>query len=320
MLPRTLLLTLIASSFFAFAQEKECAVEEDGKYYDLSPLKSNSDYSVKTETGREYVLNVCTRVLQEPWALDNAETVGAKYRGARSDISMGTVNTTVWVRNGNPMLMYTDGSPCSDKGPQRASTVIRFICDESVYETGEPKLLAQLPPNDDDACAFVFEWRTHVACPTSKPGSGIIAILAVIAMILLVLYIVIGVVYRRTVLGYRGLDQFPRISLIRLSDTSRYFSEFVDWLRDLRDHFRGGARDLWPRSSNSGGFRARRDGFDPLAREEEETMFRDGPDGPDPRFSIDEEDVMGPRELQNDGPPVPNKNLNGMDSSGVIRL
>jgi len=65
----------------------------------------------------------------------------------------------------------------------------------------------------------------------------------------------------------------------------------------------------------------RGDGFSPLAREEEEAMFRDGPDGPDPRFSLDEEDAAGPRELS-DGmpPPVPSKAPNGMDSGGVIRL
>jgi hypothetical protein len=27
---------------------------------------------------------------------------------------------------------------------------------------GEPKLLAELPPQDENACAFFIEWRTHV--------------------------------------------------------------------------------------------------------------------------------------------------------------
>lgn len=54
---------------------------------------------------------------------------------------------------------------------------------------GAPKLVAQLPADDDAACAFFVEWRTHVcllarrrtydanattnyqiACPTHKPG------------------------------------------------------------------------------------------------------------------------------------------------------
>lgn len=50
-------------------------------------------------------------------------------------------------------------------------------------------------------------------------------------------------------------------------------------------------------------------------------MFRDGADGPDTRFSIEEEDIQGPQEVT-DGlpPPVPNKTGNGVDTSGVIRL
>lgn len=45
---------------------------------------------------------------------------------------------------------------------------------------GEPRLIAQLPPDDESSCAFFFEWRTHVACPTKKPGSGVISILAAV--------------------------------------------------------------------------------------------------------------------------------------------
>jgi hypothetical protein len=41
-----------------------------------------------------------------------------------------------------------------------ALTVIEFVCDISVFGTGMPRLIAQLPPGDDeDACAFVLEWR-----------------------------------------------------------------------------------------------------------------------------------------------------------------
>ena len=66
----------------------------------------------------------------------------------------------------------TQGSRCKAKvGDQtteiRASSMVEFICDTSVYDSGSPRLLAQLPPGDDEvACAYVIEWRTRV-CITS---------------------------------------------------------------------------------------------------------------------------------------------------------
>ena len=30
------------------------------------------------------------------------------------------------------------------------------------WRPGEPQLVAQLPPEDDDACAFFVEWKTKV--------------------------------------------------------------------------------------------------------------------------------------------------------------
>jgi hypothetical protein len=77
-------------------------------------------------------------------------------------------NQTLSLTESGPRLTLTDGSYCktsSDETIQkmRASTVINFICDMSTFGTGTPRLIAQLPPNDENAaCAFYFEWNTHV--------------------------------------------------------------------------------------------------------------------------------------------------------------
>lgn len=45
----------------------------------------------------------------------------------------------------------------------RASALVEFVCDMSIFGPGTPRLLAQLPPGDDEAgCAYVIEWKTHV--------------------------------------------------------------------------------------------------------------------------------------------------------------
>ncbi|KAF8514281.1 mannose-6-phosphate receptor binding domain-containing protein [Gautieria morchelliformis] len=309
----------VASCYVALGQQPECTAEENGQYYDLTPLRSKAtDYEFTSDTGRIFKLNVCAAVNSEPWKMPNPASVGAFYRGAHSDVSIGTVNTSLRIKDSHPLLVLTDGAPCGENNNLHAATAVRFICDNDVFGVGSPQLVAQLPPDDESSCAFFFEWRTHVACPTAAPsGKGsVIAILAAVALILLLSYIVAGVLYRRFALGYRGFDQFPRISLIPISALPHSFADILDWFRDIRDHIRGGASDLWPRSNvnggpHSGGWTRRHDGFSALAREEEEAMFRDGPDGPDPRFSVeDEADLDGARELVDSNPPVPAEHAN----------
>ena len=85
--------------------------------------------------------------------------------------------TGVWYRKDNQTLslvesghrlVLTDGSYCktsSDETIQkiRASTVIDFVCDMAIFGSGTPRLIAQFPPIDENAaCAFYFEWKTHV--------------------------------------------------------------------------------------------------------------------------------------------------------------
>lgn len=81
------------------------------------------------------------------------------------------------------MSIMTGGSECPNARGMYASSAIRFICDTSVFGSGtwtvrrgyrnmnpeltttpgKPELVAQLPPDDSEACAFFFEWRTHVS-------------------------------------------------------------------------------------------------------------------------------------------------------------
>jgi len=99
--------------------------------------------------------------------------------------------------------VLSDGSSCkapdgSDLG-LKASTIIEFICDTSIFGTGQPRLVGQLPPGDDDiGCFYVIQWGTHVsdssvlvkyilaqgiqfACPKGEDGGvwGFFSILAV---------------------------------------------------------------------------------------------------------------------------------------------
>jgi cation-dependent mannose-6-phosphate receptor len=67
-------------------------------------------------------------------------------------------------------MVFSDGSKCKTSQGEttdiRASTVVDFVCNPAIFGPGQPKLVAQLPPGDEEeACAFVIEWETHVRPP-----------------------------------------------------------------------------------------------------------------------------------------------------------
>ncbi|KAH9858250.1 hypothetical protein C2E23DRAFT_718615 [Lenzites betulinus] len=228
-------LVVLASLGTVRADEKPCTAHANGNYYDLSRLSSNKDYEFTSPAGQEYVLNVCKPVAQEAWApkVDKPEDVAGFTRHPRGDFSLGDVNTTVLVREGNPLITMTDGTRCIDGGERTGSTVIRFICD-SYAGTGQPKLIATLPPDEDRACSFFVEWRTEIACPTSEGGAfgRIVSVLAIVAAVVFALYMIGGILYNRYVLELQGLEQVPRFSFFSFSDTLEFFRDCVGRVRE----------------------------------------------------------------------------------------
>ncbi|TFK56829.1 mannose 6-phosphate receptor domain-containing protein [Heliocybe sulcata] len=211
----------------AYADEKACTARDGDKYYDLSPLSASTDYVYKASDGSEYYINVCRSVTTETWAIEEEQDVAVFKRTTeeRGDLSLGSVNTTLAIHDGHPLLYLTNGSPCPTITQLRASSVIRYICDTSVFAAGQPQLIAELP-----GCSFFFEWRTHYACPTNESGGagGVVVVLATVALIALMLYIVGGTLYNRYVLNLRGFDQLPRISLFSLTDTLELCNRITD--------------------------------------------------------------------------------------------
>ncbi|KAF8323793.1 mannose 6-phosphate receptor domain-containing protein [Clavulina sp. PMI_390] len=295
---------ILAGPLLALAEDSKdpapCTAHSGQDYYDLNPLRQKTDFAVLPELGaRNITLNICGPVIGETWKLDEPDQVAGFYRGEHSDISIGRVNTTVSVVHGHPMLVFSDGTECQGSTGLKRSSIVRFICDQTVFGRGTPKLVAQLPPDDDAACAFFIEWRTHVACPTNKPGShwGPIIVFAMIVLVTITCYFAAAVFYNRLVLGLRGREQLPTFSFAGLTS----LKDFLMSCFSRRDTQRGQSWGSW---------NGDRSGFGRLARDEEEEAIMNG------RFSIDEEDE-GARDatpLQTNGLPA------GMGSDGAIRL
>ncbi|TBU62101.1 mannose-6-phosphate receptor binding domain-containing protein [Dichomitus squalens] len=308
------------------ADEKPCTTHDSGNYYDLGRLSASKDYEFTSYSGQKYVLNVCKPISTEVWSprVDKPEDVAGYTERGHGGFSMGDVNTTVLFREGNPVILMTDGSPCPSAGSLTASTAIRFVCDSSAG-TGTPKMIATLPPDEETACAFFVEWRTEMACPTSEGGvfGTIVSVLAIIAAVVFALYLVGGTLYNRYVLQLRGVDQVPRVSFFSFSDT-------VEFVRDCVDRIKYRTSDAWqsgnwgaPNWSSGGGSwgGSGRGGYGGLRStpEEAQTMLG-GPPG-----WLDEQDEEDDEEAARQTPPAPahtedESRPSGMDQNGVIRL
>ncbi|TXT10920.1 hypothetical protein VHUM_01671 [Vanrija humicola] len=209
------------------AEDKACTITlEDGTHYDLSSLASaSSDYTADAGADKnEYKLNVCRAVVSELWGIEETDKVaGVIKRPSEGDAGSRQVSTNITLSPGTkePMLLLENGSKCPGNENERASTAIRFVCQQSEFGAGKPRLVAALPAGDN-SCHFFFDWPTHVACATSPQAelaSGhLIAFGAFIAVALLTWF---GghSLYNRFYLGRRGLDQFPlpRFSAPKLS-------------------------------------------------------------------------------------------------------
>ncbi|EEB98557.1 hypothetical protein MPER_01912, partial [Moniliophthora perniciosa FA553] len=74
----------------ALSEENRCTIHsDDGKYYDLNPLKASKDYQVQTPGGKDFYLNVCRGVATEAWGLGDAAEVGGFIRRDHGDFSVG---------------------------------------------------------------------------------------------------------------------------------------------------------------------------------------------------------------------------------------
>ncbi|KAF9237058.1 mannose-6-phosphate receptor binding domain-containing protein [Melanogaster broomeanus] len=277
-LTSSLCATLLLLVTSAFAAEKPCTLHDGDKYYDLNPLKANKDYELEAG-GHMFYLNVCRGVATDPWNTHVDEKDGdiaGLVRRDHGDFAIGLVNATLEMKAGDLLLRQSNGSPCTGTGtddvPVRGSSVIRFLCDTSIYAAGKPVLLDQWPSDDDKACDYEFEWRTHYACPTGEHGffGGVFVFFVITAMIFLMAFIVISTLYNRFVLRLNGYDQMPKFTI---SHAHEILDVCADFCRSAMDHI-SARLSSW---RNRGHADVRSTSHHWTSREEEEAMIASDP-------------------------------------------
>lgn len=221
--------TFLGFGLMALADETPCTLHHEGNYYNLNSLKASKDYEFKTPGGHSFYLNVCRPVTTEPWSTgvpDNVDIAGL-VRKDHHDFAVGLVNTTLEMTDPGLTLRLSNGSPCPGEDNLYGSSSIIFLCDTSVYGSGKPVVMSQFPDDDNQACHYTVEWRTHFACPTGERGliSGFIVFLVITMMILLMLLIVSSTLYNRFVLGKRGFHQLAWLSKVHLLELMDFCTE-----------------------------------------------------------------------------------------------
>ncbi|RIA86347.1 mannose-6-phosphate receptor binding domain-containing protein [Glomus cerebriforme] len=228
-----LCLTILSfsSSLFVKADEdsQPCTVtnETTKKYYDLGPLtKTEGDDWTITGYGWKFYINICQNVLykyensEEQIGVYGISTNEKDYNDNFVKGSLGTTSKEPFFREDNLIMEFTDGMTCKSTNYKRSS-VISFICDQTVEGQGKPTFVSSY-----EDCGFFFEWRTPVACPTEKKGAsnegwGVFFTIFIIALIV---YFVGGIVYNRMVHNASGVHQIPNWE---------FWSNTWDFLKDM---------------------------------------------------------------------------------------
>ncbi|KAJ2564708.1 Cation-independent mannose-6-phosphate receptor CI-MPR [Coemansia sp. RSA 1836] len=214
-----------ANSALAHNGNDECIVTSDsGKVlYDLRPLaRGNREYTVDgLDSGFTFTLGLCHNYPNRHPG-DVRPGVAQWQRGGRTG-ALGTVGGFPRVRGSKLLAEYSGGDACPGAALLNQSALISFVCDAHVGgELGQLEFVAQW-----EQCAFMFEWRTPLACVRSKqvseesnggsndggdgrPSHGAVAF--VIVFVVGSVYILGGFLYNRVFnlsSGLRGIEQLP---------------------------------------------------------------------------------------------------------------
>lgn len=207
----TIFTSSFSSSLFVKAEEQQqpCTITNDTSYYDLSPLKKTEgdDWIVKGyETDWKFRINICNDVLYK--GDPNTDLKNTGVYGSKNDVgnSLGQTSTTPIIRGDSLIMEFNNGNDKCGTTNYRKTSVISFICDKTVEGQGQPSFISTYRN-----CGFFFEWRTPVACSTTKKGEGLGGwnVFLTIFVIALIVYFVGGIVYNRMVHNASGMHQIP---------------------------------------------------------------------------------------------------------------
>ncbi|KAJ2741732.1 Cation-independent mannose-6-phosphate receptor CI-MPR, partial [Coemansia sp. BCRC 34490] len=125
--------------------------------YDLRPLElASGSYAVDgLGSGYSFELNICGSL---PGYTNKHGAV--RWQTVNTEGIIGQPNDHLRIQGENVIMEYTGGDLCKNVPQKRQSAQIVFACDHSIADSpGKPEFIAEW-----EHCAFMFLWRTPVAC------------------------------------------------------------------------------------------------------------------------------------------------------------
>ena len=196
------MLDLCSASEFCDSKIKSSDSDQARILRGLSNLKFSAE-SHNDGSPSEFTISVCGNASKsDPLAgvLQNYTTV------------LGRVNNTSVVRGGDWMMMmfgsgdlYPEKYNCS--GPRVAFVMIH--CNHNISAENSMRFIKEAR-EEKNSCFFMFEVHSQLVCPQPEIISGG-TIFLVLLLVAILAYSIGGFLYRRLVLGAKGIEQIPNL-------------------------------------------------------------------------------------------------------------
>ncbi|KAM3912862.1 cation-dependent mannose-6-phosphate receptor isoform 1-T2 [Leptodactylus fuscus] len=174
----------------------------------LAPLKN-----MRFETTHEeytYKFVVCGGVNGSKSTYDGL----IQNKTAKSEITVvGRINDTT-VFNGTDwiMLIYGSGEQYdSHCGKEPRKAMIMISCNKKTLASDF--MIVHEERDKSKECFYLFEMDSSVACPVEESHLSVGSILLIVFAVLVGIYIIGGFLYQRFVVGAKGMEQFPNITM-----------------------------------------------------------------------------------------------------------
>lgn len=218
--------------------ENHCTVRTPKGIADLNPLrKDNGEFYESHYKTDKFLFNFCSPL---------AESSENSCKDNNASICLKSSTSSVLGRKGKLTfdedifkMVYEDGDVCND-GNSRKQAIIKFSCDSMAHTGSEvPHLVHSI-----QQCYYYFDMKTNLVCDENlmpdrsngygdgrdgggKASGGVNGWMVFfwIVFSLVLTYFVGGVLYKRYVLGFTGLDQIPNID---------FWLKVIDFLRCRR--------------------------------------------------------------------------------------
>lgn len=176
----------------------------------LAPLKNKIFQTNVNEDGDsyKYTFVICGQVNVST----NTYAGLVQSKADSPDTVIGRINDTHLI-NGTDwiMLFYKSGDKYDNhcgKGPRQA--LVMISCNKNTL--GDAFTMISEERNKTSDCFYLFEMDSSVACPAEESHLSVGSILLIVFAVLIAVYIIGGFIYKRFVVGAKGIEQFPNIT------------------------------------------------------------------------------------------------------------